>query len=192
MRRVKSAPADLAKMSNNKKTQRTLLCKKLINNIEYKNIEYKNIEYKNIESKNNILSKNNIVYNNKIIVNNINDILFWNFNKKEEKIKKYKYSYNNFKFIKYSINNTINILSDAINESNIFNLEEYSIIYLIGIYFSENILKKDKLCEIFNYILLTFIRYSVMLLIHQQFLNEKVQDKLIYIQEITSNIHLLN
>ena len=189
MRRVKSAPADLAKMSNNRKCEPTLLCKKPINNILYKNIEYKNIEYKNIEYKNNIISKNNIVYKNNIINNNI---LFWNLNKKEEKIINYNYSYNNLKFIKNSINNVINILSDAIDESNIFNLEQYSIIYLISIYFSEKILKKDKLCEIFNYILLTFIRYSVMLIIHQQFLNEKIEDKIIYIQEMTNNIHLLN
>ena len=135
IRRIKSAPANLAEMSNNKKN--TININKKISVFSQKNIITRDT------SMNNILNFYNIKSN----------------------------SYNSFKSLKSNLNSSFNILSDAINEANIFNLEEYSIIYLLGVYLSENILKKDKFNEVFNFILITLIRYIVMLEIHEKIRN---------------------
>lgn len=154
IRRIKSAPANLAEMSNNKKNT----INKKISVFSQKNIITKDT------SMNNILNFYNIKSN----------------------------SYNSFKSLKSNLNSSFNILSDAINEANIFNLEEYSIIYLLGVYLSENLLKKDKLNEVFNFILITLIRYIIMLEIHEKILHENIEIKKNIITEIAHNIHLIN
>ena len=156
MRRIKSAPANLAGMSNNKK--KTININKKISVFSQKNIISRDT------SMNNILNFYNIKSN----------------------------SYNSFKSLKSNLNSSFNILSDAINEANIFNLEEYSIIYLLGVYLSENILKKDKFNEVFNFILITLIRYIVMLEIHEKILHENIEIKKNIITQFAHNFHLIN
>lgn len=160
MRRIKSAPANLAGMSNNKKS-----VNKKISIFSQENMN---------KNKINIIKKD-------ISMNNILNFYKIKFN-----------SYNKFKSLKSNLNSSFNILSDAINEANIFNLEEYSIIYLLGVYLSENILKKDKLNEVFNFILITLIRYIVMLEIHEKILHENIEVKKNIITEIAHNFHLIN
>lgn len=191
MRRVKSAPANLANMKNTKK--------KVIS-IE-KNPVYIIPKKENLDLENN--KKNLFLKKSKYIsyINNFNNKININYNfntyNNDYHDKEYKkYSYKSFKSLKNNISNSINLISDAINEANFLNLEEYSIIYLLSIYFSENILKKDKLAEIINYIIITFIRYFIMLYIHKNVLNEysldlidKNKDTII---SVAHNLHLLN
>lgn len=161
MRRIKTAPANLAGMSNNNK--------------------------KSVDKKISIFSEENMNKNHINIITRVksmNNIL--NF----EKIK--LNSHNKFKSLKSNLNSSFNILTDAINEANIFNLEEYSIIYLLGVYLSENILKKDKFNEVFNFILITLIRYIVMLEIHEKILHENIEIKKNIITQIAHNFHLIN
>lgn len=154
MRRIKSAPANLAGMSNNKKNT--------------------------INKKISVFSQKNIITRDTSMNNILN---FYNIKSN---------SYNSFKSLKSNLNSSFNILSDAINEANIFNLEEYSIIYLLGVYLSENILKKDKFNEVFNFILITLIRYIVMLEIHEKILHENIEIKKNIITEFAHNFHLIN
>jgi hypothetical protein len=160
MRRIKSAPANLAGMSNNKKS-----VNKKISIFSQENMS---------ENKINIIKRD-------ISMNNILDFDRIKFS-----------SYNKFKSLKSNLNSSFNILSDAINEANIFNLEEYSIIYLLGVYLSENILKKDKFNEVFNFILITLIRYIVMLEIHEKILHENIEIKKNIITQFAHNFHLIN
>jgi len=202
MRRVKSAPANLANMKNNKKKVVSIEKKPLyiIPKKDYLNIQKKRDLENNKNDlflkKSKFLSYINNFYN-EINTNNHNNYNY-NYNTYEnDNNKEYKkYSYKSFKSLKNSISNSINLISDAINESNLLNLEQYSLIYLLSIYFSENILKKDKLTEITNYIIITFIRYFIMLYIHKNILNEYSLDLIERNKEtilsIAHNLHLLN
>ena len=205
MRRVKSAPANLANMKNSKKKNISIEKKPLY--IIPKKENFNSDIQKKLDLENN--KKDLFLKKSKFLsyINNFNKEINYNFNyncntydnnndnynyNKECK----KYSYKSFKSLKNNIANSINLISDAINEANLLNLEEYSIIYLLSIYFSENILKKDKLAEITNYIIITFIRYFIMLYIHKNVLNEysldlidKNKDTII---SIAHNLHLLN
>lgn len=203
MRRVKSAPANLANMKNSKK--KVISIEKNPLYIIPKKENFNSDIQKKLDLENN--KKDLFLKKSKFLpyINNFNKKINFNFNyncntydnnndnyNKECK----KYSYKSFKSLKSNIASSINLISEAIDEANLLNLEEYSIIYLLSIYFSENILKKDKLAEITNYIIITFIRYCIMLYIHKNILNEyslnlidKNKDTII---SIAHNLHLLN
>lgn len=127
MRRIKSAPANLASMTNNKK--RTSIS---------------------------LLTKNNVIaipMNNNYLPSN--------------KIKKLKEIKNNISF-------NSNLVNDIVNDSNDLSIEESTIIFTIINYIANNILKREKLEEIYNYLLQAIVRYFIMLFIHSQILHEKV------------------
>ena len=203
MRRVKSAPANLAKMSHVKKpsirSREESHSKKIfvipktksykskmykleviddminyINEVDNK-VDYMNeISYNmmdnvdnldnvdNIDNLDNLINTENMDYENNIFENTIYSNTCEKNNILNANLK--KYSYNEFKSFKNKISSSINLISDALNETNFLNLEESSIIYLLNIYLSENLLKKDKLYEIFNYIMITLFRYFILLL----------------------------
>ena len=129
MRRVKTAPGNLAKMSHNKK------------------------EIKKTPSL--FMSSANVP----IIIEEKNE--------------------NNYKLIKSlkkSIKTIGNLVSDAVVEVNYdyYSLEETSLFAVIVGYFSNNILKKDKLKEIYNFLAKALARYLIMLFIHTQVLHDKI------------------
>lgn len=131
MRRIKSAPANLANMINNKK---------------------KNFIYS--QSKNNIV----IPMKNKLNIN-------YNFKKKKE--------------LKNNISFNSNLINDILNDSNNLSIEESTLIFTIINFIANNILKREKLQELYNYLLQAIIRYLIMLFIHTQFLHEKINIPLI-------------
>jgi hypothetical protein len=192
MRRVKSAPANLANMKNSKKKVISIEKKPLYFIPKKENFD--SDMKKKLDLENN---KKDLFFKKSEFLSYLNNFNNINYNYNTYNDKEYKkYSYKSFKSLKNNISNSINLISDAINEANLLNLEQYSIIYLLSIYFSENILKKDKLAEITNYIIITFIRYFIMLYIHRNVLNEysldlidKNKDTII---SIAHNLHLLN
>tara|TARA_B100000424_G_scaffold267273_1_gene259779 strand:+ start:708 stop:1139 length:432 start_codon:yes stop_codon:yes gene_type:complete len=131
MRRVKSAPENLAKMSHNKK------------------------EIKKTSSI--FMSSANIP----IIIEEKNN--------------------NNYKLIKSlkkNVKTMGNLASDAIVEVNYdnYSLEETTLFAIIINYFSNNILKKNKLKEMSSFLAKSFVRYLIMLFIHTQILHDKLDN----------------
>ena len=175
MKRVKSAPANLASMSNKKKTQP----KMSIGNVLP------------------LLKQNNELVNenyNKINTNKINnfDIVSLFYKKKPSLIKSEKI--NIIKNVKKISNKTGNIICDVLGDMNLLSLEESSIINALIIYFSENIVTKDKLKEIYVYLLQFVIRYVILLFIHSNILHDKYSKILPSpddLNNIKDNIHSL-
>lgn len=86
---------------------------------------------------------------------------------------------NNYKLIKSFKKNvkTIgNLVSDALVEVNYdhYSLEQTTLFSVIVGYFSNNIFKKDKLKEIYNFLAKALARYLIMLFIHTQVLHDKI------------------
>ena len=131
MRRIKSAPANLASMSNKKKGSISLLTKKNIMTIP---INKKNTADNKMKKVNEI--KNNISFNS-------------------------------------------NLINDIVNDTNNLSIEESTIIFTIINFVANNILKREKLEEIYNYLLQAILRYFIMFFIHSQILNEKINIPLI-------------
>lgn len=132
MRRIKSAPANLASMSNNKKKQSISL-----------------------------LTKNDAIA-----------IPMKNKFNPQYKIKKIKDLKNNISF-------NSNLLNDIVNDSNNLSIWESTIIFTIINFIGNNILKREKLEEAYNYLLQAIIRYFIMFFIHSYILNEKINIPLI-------------
>lgn len=127
MKRIKSAPANLASMKNNKKKTSISL-----------------------------LTKNNEIA-----------IPMQNKFKPEYNLKK-------IKELKNTISFNSNLINDIVNDSNNLSIEESTIIFTIINFLANNILKREKLEEAYNYFLQAIIRYFIMLFIHSQILHEKV------------------
>jgi len=127
MKRIKSAPANLASMTNNKKkTSISLLTK-----------------------------------NNEIAIPMQNKF-------------KPEYNFKKIKELKNTISFNSNLVNDIVNDSNNLSIEESTIIFTIINFLANNILKREKLEEAYNYFLQAMIRYFIMLFIHSQILHEKV------------------
>lgn len=129
MRRVKTAPGNLAKMSHNKK------------------------EIKKTPSL--FMSSANIP----IIIE-----------------KKNENNYILIKSLKKNVKTIGNLVSDTIIEINYghYSLEETTLFAIIVGYISNNIFKKDKLKEIYNFLAKALARYLIMLFIHTQVLHDKI------------------
>lgn len=139
MRKVKSAPANLAEMVNNKKEAKTKIK-------SYRFV----IPIMNLES----------------------TIILEEKEKKNELIK--PRNYEKFKTLKNNIKNICSLTSDIIGDSNILPSDQSTIITSLINYLSENVLKKDKLKEIYAYALQAFARYLLMLFIHRQLLHDEL------------------
>jgi len=151
MRKVKSAPANLCEMINNKKEAKTKIK-------SYRFI----IPIMNIESTIILEDKNE-----KIETNNV--------------FKKYE----TFKKLKTGIKRIGSLTSDVIGDSNLLPYEETTLLNVFINYISENVLKKDKLKEIYAYALQAFVRYLLMLFIHSQLLHNELGKN---VQLIDNNI----
>ena len=142
MKRIKSAPANLAEMINRKKENKSSLNKIVI---PIMNKKYNII----IEETNNI----NI---NNINTNNVNTNMI---------------EYNRFKSQKNNLKKIGTFLSDIIGDTNILPFEQNTLITTLINYLSENVLNKDKLKEIYVFILQAVVRYFIMLLFHSHYLH---------------------
>ena len=127
MRRIKSAPANLASMTNNKKRGSVSL-----------------------------LTKNDVIA-----------IPMKNKFNNDYSIKKIKDLKNNISF-------NSNLVNDIVNDSNDLSIEESTIVFTFINFIANNILKREKLEEAYNYLLQAIIRYFIMVFIHSQILHEKI------------------
>ena len=138
MRKIKTAPGNLAEMVNNKKEVKTKTYRFVI-------------PIMNLES---------------------TLILEEKKNKKELVIK--PNNYERFKSFKNNIKNIGSLTNDIIGDTNYLSLEQSSFLISFINYISENVLKKDKLKEIYAYLLQAFVRYLLMLFIHSQLLHDEL------------------
>jgi len=185
MKRIKSAPANLASMSHKKKTQPKMSISNVLPLLKQNN-ELVNEKHNKINT--------NKINANKINTNKINDfdILSLFYKKKPSLIKSDKL--NIIKNVKKISNITGNIICDAFGDMNLLSLEESSIINALIIYFSENVATKDKLKEIYVYLLQFIIRYFILLFIHSNILHDKYSKILPSpddLNTIKDNIHSL-
>ena len=180
MKRIKSAPGNLASMSHNKKTQSEIAINNILPLLKLNN-DFANEKYNKIN--------NNKINNNKI--NNL-DIVSLFYKKKPSLIKSDKL--NIIKNVKKISNKTGNIMCDVLGDMNLLSLEESSIINAVIIYLSENVVTKDKMKEIYVYLLQFVIRYVILLFIHSNILHDKYSKILPSTDElniIKDNIHSL-
>ena len=151
MKRIKSAPANLCKMKNNKKVTFNSNLNKLfyINNNSNNNNNNNNNNNSNNNNNNNNNNKIRILKNTKIYLSKIG-----------------------------------NFCSDLINDSNILSLEDSLLISSLVSYFSDNILKKNKLKEITNFAIISLTKYFVLLYIHTEILHDKMDNNILHIAHI--------
>ena len=94
---------------------------------------------------------------------------------------------NNYEILKKSkiyVSKIGNFCSDLINDSNILSLEDSLIISSLITYFSDNILKKDKLKEIANFSIQSLVRYLILYYIHTEVLHDKIKNNILDIAHI--------
>ena len=143
MRRIKSAPANLSEMINRKKINNSQSSKIVIPII---NKKY-NIIIEEIDNKNIIKNDNSKIINTNII------------------------EYNRFKSQKNNLKKIGTFISDIIGDTNMLPFEQNTLITTLINYLSENVLNKDKLKEIYVFILQAIARYLIMLLFHSHFID---------------------
>jgi iron-sulfur cluster repair protein YtfE (RIC family) len=143
MRRIKSAPANLSEMINRKKINNSQSSKIVIPII---NKKY-NIIIQEIDNKNIIKNDNSKIINTNII------------------------EYNRFKSQKNNLKKIGTFISDIIGDTNMLPFEQNTLITTLINYLSENVLNKDKLKEIYVFILQAIARYLIMLLFHSHFID---------------------
>tara|TARA_X000000368_G_C23037134_1_gene715076 strand:+ start:263 stop:784 length:522 start_codon:yes stop_codon:yes gene_type:complete len=153
MKRIKSAPANLSEMINRKKINNSQSSKIVIPIINKKyNIIIEEIDNKNILKNDNSKIINSKIINSKIINTNIIE-------------------YNRFKSQKNNLKKIGTFISDIIGDTNMLPFEQNTLITTLINYLSENVLNKDKLKEIYVFILQAIARYLIMLLFHSQYLH---------------------
>ena len=154
MKRIKSAPANLAEMINRKKINYSQ-SNKIVIPIPIINKKY-NIIIEEIDNKNSeqnfIKNDNSKIINTKIINTNIIE-------------------YNRFKSQKNNLKKIGTFISDIIGDTNMLPFEQNTLITTLINYLSENVLNKYKLKEIYVFILQAIARYLIMLLFHSQYLH---------------------
>ena len=91
-----------------------------------------------------------------------------------EKSKVITLSYGNIRLIKDNLRNLNDVLIDYINTTNHYSLEESTIYSAIIIYLADYILKRERLKDLFKYIVQLFIRYAFMYYIHTQIIHDKL------------------
>lgn len=158
MKRIKSAPADIALMLNNKK-QTLIKDSKSTSKLSIPFLYNKNVDDKNNHDKNNIILLEKDVTSN----------------------------YSNLKTSKKYLKNLIDILSDLLysyNSSNNLPIEESNIEISLLLYLGNNLFKKDILKEMYNFIVQAIIKYFVILFIHTYILHDKINSVIYLLSEI--------
>ena len=140
MRKVKSAPANLCEMVNNKKEAK----------INIKTFRFV-IPIMNIES----------------------TIILEEKSEKKEKINR-PAKYEKIKTLKTGVKKIGSLTSDVIGDSNLLPYEQTTLLTVFINYLSENVLKKDKLKEIYAFALQGFVRYLIMIFIHGHLLHNEL------------------
>ena len=87
-----------------------------------------------------------------------------------------------FAVIKNSKKNLLklgNLLSDIVSDSNLLSLEDTIIISGLISYFSENILKKDRLKEVYYFGLQLVFKYIILYYIHSEILHDKIDNNIL-------------
>ena len=202
MRRIKSAPANLATMTN--KNKNIISTSKKNNNFNNKQV---NVGISLVSYLNNKKKYYNYNYNYNKKNNNKQDTKFqknmfigYLLNKKQinemskNEISKNEMSKNEISKNELSKNqlesdltSISNLLTDITVDVNSFSLEETSLIYSIVLYLNENIFKKDKLKEFYSFIVKALIRYHVMLFIHVYVLHDKIDNVAKIVNAINSD-----
>jgi len=151
MKRIKSAPANLCEMVNRKKINYSQ-SNKIVISVFNKKYNIIIEEINNEISENSENSKNN---EKNIIKNDKSNII----------------EYNRFKSQKNNLKKIGTFLSDIIGDTNMLPFEQNTLITTLINYLSENVLNKDKLKEIYVFILQAIARYLIMLLFHSHYLH---------------------
>lgn len=140
MRKIKSAPANLAEMVNNKKERKT-----------------------KIKS-----------YRFVIPIMNLESTIILEEKEKKKALIIEPQNYEKFKTLKNNIKNLGSLTNDIIGDINYLPLEQSSFLISFINYISDNVLKKDKLKEIYAYALQALARYLLMLFIHSQIIHDEL------------------
>ena len=156
LRKILSCP-EIALMVNNKKQHQ--ISSSTLNNILLFNNNDNNDNNDNKKPLNN-KSLNTKSLNKKTLNN--------------EKSKVITLSYGNIRLIKDNLRNLNDVLIDYINTTNHYSLEESTIYSAIIIYLADYILKRERLKDLFKYIVQLFIRYAFMYYIHTQIIHDKL------------------
>ena len=196
MRRIKSAPANLATMTNKNKNIISTSKKNNFNNkqvnLGISLVSYLNNKKKYYNYKYNYNKKNNNKQDTKFQKNLFIGYLL---NKKQKnEISKNEMSKNEISKkdisknqLESDLTSISNLLTDITVDVNSFSLEETSLIYSIVLYLNENIFKKDKLKEFYSFIVKALIRYHVMLFIHVYVLHDKIDNVAKIVNAINSD-----
>ena len=202
MRRIKSAPANLAGMSNNiKSSNKKIPVVFYSNKNNYNNRSNRSNRSNHSNHSNQDLSNRNIINHKKYYETyNKNNFIEYLINKnKSRDSDKSRDSSNRFsekKRLKNDISNISNLVTDITVETNHFSLEELSFIYTLVIYLNNNIFKRDKFKELYAFIIKALIRYHILLFIHIYVLHDKIDNvgKIVHainIDQISNTIQLL-
>ena len=162
MKRIKSAPADLALMANRKKNKLEISDKRNTPIIM------------SLEDDFDILDE---IDNEKLLTDNVNLKYFKNFRI--------------IKTIKNYVNKFSQLTSDLISDSNLLSLEESTIYSALIIYISENITRKDKLKEAYGFLIQYITKYLILLFIHTQILHDKILDLPAPMKDVLSSIIII-
>lgn len=166
MKRIKSAPADLALMANRKK-----------NNLEISDKRNTPV-IMSLGDDFDILDE---IDNEKLLIDNVNV----NVN------LKYFKNFRIIKTIKNYVNKFSQLTSDLISDSNLLSLEESTIYSALIIYISENITRKDKLKEVYGFLIQYITKYLILLFIHTQILHDKILDLPAPMKDVLSGIIII-
>lgn len=164
MKRIKSAPADLALMANRKK-----------NNLEISDKRNTPV-IMSLGDDFDILDE---IDNEKLLTDNVNVNL------------KYFKNFRIIKTIKNYVNKFSQLTSDLISDSNLLSLEESTIYSALIIYISENITRKDKLKEAYGFLIQYITKYLILLFIHTQILHDKILDLPAPMKDVLSGIIII-
>ena len=168
MKRIKSAPADLALMANRKK-----------NNLEISNKRNTPV-IMSLGDDFDILDE---IDNEKLLTDNVNVNVNVNL--------KYFKNFRIIKTIKNYVNKFSQLTSDLISDSNLLSLEESTIYSALIIYISENITRKDKLKEVYGFLIQYITKYLILLFIHTQILHDKILDLPAPMKDVLSGIIII-
>ena len=193
MRRIKSAPANIAEMINRKKVKNPQVVCKSVMKLSKPLLQEEKIN--NIESSNLIYYINNIVkFNKKCDDNKYNDKYNNKYNNKYNDKYNDKYNYKqknknviNIRNLNIYTERSTNILNDVLNDTLKLSLEETAFLGIL-LNLLNNTFRKDKLKDLTAIIVQNAVKYLIMIFLHNYIyvVNEQIE------QGVNSISHLLH
>lgn len=177
MRRIKSAPANIAEMINRKKVKNPQVVCKSVMKLSKPLLQEEKIN--NIESSNLIYYINNIVkFNKKCDDNKYNDK--YNYKQKNKNVI-------NIRNLNIYTERSTNILNDVLNDTLKLSLEETAFLGIL-LNLLNNTFRKDKLKDLTAIIVQNAVKYLIMIFLHNYIyvVNEQIE------QGVNSISHLLH